>query len=103
MAGYNTCKHGFCRDCGYWNGEHHPECDAGDTGGPHECPECAAAEKLQAAVEKAEADLKQTEAYMSKFMALSNELYAALVAGAPMAELNNLRNRMRALRREYGR
>ena len=106
MAGYNTCKHGFCRDCGYWNGEHHPECDAADTGGPHECPECSkegAMNELQAACDKAKADLAKTEEYMSKFMALSNKLHAALVDGAPLVELNNLRNQMRDLRKEYGR
>lgn len=28
MAGWHTCSHGWCSDCGYGGFEHHPECDA---------------------------------------------------------------------------
>lgn len=46
MAGYNTCSHGHCTDCGYAGFEHHPECDTRtfsteETGTG--CTECVAA------------------------------------------------------------
>lgn len=80
MAGWNTCEHGFCSDCGYSGWEHDPVCDALPTPHSDECSACKAAQTVDAkkVLDRLEKDLQRLkeshEAFDKRAEKLAKEL-----------------------------
>lgn len=68
MAGWQTCKHGVCFDCGYHGDEHHPFCDSSadyPKADEEPCAQCALEKKekeKEAAVAKPALKLRKKKA-----------------------------------------